>query len=81
MNTKDKSRILGTLSVPIGLFLIFIPYVLIVGNSFETSIIFWFIIAPVSIIFFPRLISKNQDHFFESLFGLMLFYGLMVFMI
>lgn len=44
-------------------------------------ILFWLILTPGLTIYLPTLISNNQDHLFESIAGLVIFYGMMVFMI
>ena len=76
-----KNRVLGTLIIPVGLFILLVPYSLIFGSKTAPILIYWFIIAPVGVIFLPMIVSKTHNHFIESLNGAVLFYGFMVFMI
>ena len=69
------------LIVPIGLAAVLVPYSLIIGWGLLSLILFWFVIIPITASILPFLISKNKNHLPESLAGLVIFYGLMVFMI
>lgn len=69
------------LIVLIGLVLVLVPFSLLVGWNLFTLLLFWFIIVPALTFCLPTLFSKDKNHLFESLTGLLLFYGLMVFMI
>lgn len=71
----------GTCIVIVGLSVVFIPFSLLVGWNIFTLFLFWFMIIPALTLYLPTLFSKEKHHLFESLAGMMLFYGLMVFMI
>ena len=74
-------KTLEILIVPMGLAAVLVPYSLIIGWGSISLIIFWFVIIPITASILPFLISKNKNHLLESLVGLVIFYGLMVFMI
>jgi hypothetical protein len=69
------------LVVPAGLAIVLVPYSLLIGRNLLTVFLFWFVITPSLAIYLPTIVSKNKNHFLESSLGLMIFYGLMVFMI
>ena len=81
MNRNVRDRLKGMLIVPAGLAIVLVPYSLLIGRNLLTVFLFWFVITPTLTIYLPTIISKNKNHFLESLLGLMIFYGLMVFMI
>lgn len=67
--------------VPVGIAAILVPFSLIIGWNLLTVLLFWFMVIPALASYLPALVSKNKDHMAESLVGLMIFYGVMVFMI
>jgi hypothetical protein len=71
----------GTLIVPIALALILVPLSLLIGWSLITLFLFWFVVIPSVAIYLPSKISKNKYHLVESLTGLVIFYGSIVFLI
>lgn len=81
MNKKLKNHIVSCLTIPIGIAAILVPYSLLVGWNLVTLFLFWFLITPILSVYIPTLISKNKNHFSESISGLLLFYSFMVFMI
>lgn len=81
MDKESKDKLKGITIVPLGLAIILVPYSLIIGWSGATLILFWFVLAPGLAIYLPTLVSGNKYHLFESITGLMLFYGIMAFMI
>jgi hypothetical protein len=81
MNIESKEKFKGILSVPVGLAIILVPFSLLIGWNLVTLILFWFVLIPAGAIYFPALVSKNKNHLVESLFGLTIFYAIMVFMI
>ena len=76
---RDKSK--GTLIVPIGLAIILVPFSMLIGWNLVTLILFWFVLTPGLTIYLPTLVSSGKKHLFESVVGLVIFYGIMVFMI
>lgn len=81
MGKQFKDHLKGTLIVPIGLSFILAPYSLLIGWNLITVFLFWLVLIPALTIYLPTKISKNKDHLLESLAGLLIFYGFMVFMI
>jgi len=81
MSTNLRDRLKGMLVVPAGLAVVLIPYSLLIGRNLLTSFLFWFVITPTLAIYSPTIVSRNKSHFFESTIGLIIFYGLMIFMI
>ena len=81
MEKKSKDRLKGTLIVPIGLAIILVPYSRLIGWNGATLILFWFVITPGLATYLPTLVSDRKNHLFESLWGLAIFYAIMVFMI
>ena len=76
-----KNLLMGTLVVPIGLAIVLVPFSILIGWNLITLILFWFVITPTLTLYLPAKISKSRDHLLESLIGLVIFYGIMVFMI
>ena len=79
-------KILGSLSVSIGLFVALTLFSLVVtwlqiGWNLFTVLLFWFLLAPAIAIHLPKYISIIQDCRFSSIAGLTLFYLVVVFMI
>jgi hypothetical protein len=81
MDKKVKYKLIGTLIVPIGLAIVFIPYSIFVGWNLFTLILFWFVFTPLLAAFLPTLFLKIGNHFIESILGLIIFYAIMVFLI
>lgn len=81
MIKEFHNRLKGALIVPLGLFLVLIPFSMLVGWNLLSAILFWLIIMPAVTIYLPLLISKNKNHLWESLIGMTIFYAIMVFMI
>jgi hypothetical protein len=71
----------GTLIVLMGLVFVFVPFSLLVGWNIFTLFFFWFMTVPALTLYLPAIISRNKNHLLESLTGMIIFYGLMVFMI
>ncbi len=76
-----KERLKGTLIVPIALAAVLIPFSMLIGWNLLTAILFWFFIVPAIALYLPNKVSRNKRHLPETLSGLLIFYGLMVFMI
>ena len=81
MDKESKDKLKGTMIVPVGLAIILIPFSMLIGWNLMTLILFWFVLTPGLTIYLPTLVSSNKKHLFESLVGLIIFYGLMAFMI
>jgi len=81
MGKDATDKLKGTLIVPAGLTIVLVPFSLLIGWNLLTLILFWFVITPSLTIYLPTAVSKNKSHFFESSLGLLIFYGLLVFMI
>lgn len=81
MNKKSKDKLVGTVIVPCGLAVILVPFSLLIGWNLLTLILFWFLIVPMLSIYLPSIISGNNNHLFESIVGVLIFYAIMVFMI
>ena len=83
MKTKltIPALVLATLAMPLGIFLILVPYSLLLGWSLLTSVLFWFILVPTLTFYLPMIFLKKGLHVTSSLAGLVLFYGFMIFMI
>ncbi len=76
-----KDQLKGTLIVPICLGIILVPFSMLIGWNLMSLFLFWFVLIPTFTLYLPTRISKNKSHVVESLVGLMIFYGIMVFMI
>src|SRR5687768_11346846 len=81
MDKESKDKLKGTLIVPVGLAIILVPFSLLIGWNLITLILFWFVLTPGLTLYLPTLVSDNKSHLFESVVGLIIFYGMMVFMI
>jgi hypothetical protein len=81
MDKESKDKLKGTMIVPVGLAIILVPFSLLIGWNLVTLILFWFVLTPGLTIYLPTLVSSKKNHLFESFTGLVIFYGLMVFMI
>ena len=81
MDKSSKDKLKGTMIVPVGLAIVLVPFSLLIGWNLVTLILFWFVLTPGLTIFLPTLVSSNRKRLLESLIGLMIFYGIMVFMI
>lgn len=75
------TKLLPTLSVPIGIALVLIPFSLLIGWNIVTVLIFWFILTPVITVYLPRLVSKRKNMLAESIAGILISYAIMFFMI
>lgn len=73
--------LLATLIIPVGLFLILIPFSVLFGQNLIVVLLFWFILVPAISISLPFLVLKRAAHLVQSLIGLILFYLFMVWMI
>ncbi len=80
MGTKSRT-IRGVLIIAIMLFIALVPFSFLVGWNLITLLLFWFILIPVISIYLPIKIFKNEDWLIQALGGLVLFYGVMVFLI
>lgn len=81
MSKEPKDKLKGTLVVPLGLAITLVPFSILIGWNLLTLILFWFVLTPGLSIYLPAMLSNNRNHLFESLVGLIIFYGIMVFMI
>jgi len=81
MDMESKDKLKGILIVPIGLAVVLVPFSILIGWNLITLTLFWFLLIPVLSIYLPAIISNSKNHLFESLAGLIIFYGIMVFMI
>lgn len=81
MDKAIKNKLNGTMIVPVGLAIVLVPYSLLLGWNGATLILFWLVLTPGLTVYLPKLVSTNTRHLFESIAGMILFYGLMVFMI
>lgn len=81
MNKQLKDKIKGVLIVPLGISLVLVPLSMLIGWDLLTLVIFWFIITVGLAIYLPTIVSENENHMFESITGLLIFYAIMVFMI
>jgi hypothetical protein len=76
-----KNQLMGALIVPIGLAIILVPFSIFIGWNLITLFLFWFVLIPTLTLYLPTKISNNKNHLLESLLGLTIFYGIMIFMI
>ena len=81
MDNVSKNKLKGTLIVPVGLALLLVPFSMLIEWNLVTAILFWFVFTPALSVYLPTLVSDNKTHLFESVVGLVIFYGIMVFMI
>ena len=77
---ENIKQIAGIAIVPIGLAVVLVPLSLL-GWNVPTLILFWFVLTPLLVIYLPALVTMRRSSVFEPLTGLVLFYGVMVFMI
>jgi len=75
------NKLKATIIVPVALAAILVPFSLFIGWSVFTLIIFWMVLVPVLSIILPAKLSRNRNNFYQSIFGLLIFYGLMILMI
>lgn len=71
----------GILLVLLGLSIVFVPFSLLVGWNLFSLFLFWFIVIPTLTFYLPAKILKGANHLRESIGGLIIFYGIIVFMI
>ena len=76
-----KNHVKGTMIVPMSLLILLVPFSLLLTWNLLTLILFWFALIPIVTLYLPGKALKTKNHLFESLVGLMIFYGIMVFMI
>jgi len=81
MEKKLNDKIMRILIVPVGLAIILVTFSMMIGFNLPTSFLFWFILTPAITIYLPIKVSSIKNHLPESLTGLTIFYGLMIFMI
>jgi hypothetical protein len=81
VSRKFTNKATGALAVPAGLWGILVPFSMLIGWNLITLLLFWFVLIPVLTFYLPVVLSKSSNHLPESLAGLVLFYGIMVFMI
>ena len=81
MTKGFKDRLIGTLIVPVGLAIVLVPFSLLIGWNAITLLLFWLVLTPWLAIQAPKIVSNKKNHLLESSLGLIIFYGLMVFMI
>ena len=81
MDPERKKRILATLIIPVGLAVVIVPFSLLIKWNLISALVFWFVVTPGIAIFLTIRIMGDKNHVVESLLGLVLFYGIMVFMI
>lgn len=81
MPKEFKNKLRGTLLVSLGLAMTLVPFSMLIGWNLLTLILFWFVLTPGLTIYLPATLSNNTNQLFGSLAGLILFYGMMVFMI
>lgn len=81
MEAKSINIFRGVFIVVITLFIVLIPFSFVVGWNLITLFLFWFILVPAISIYLPAKILKNEDWLIQALGGLILFYGVMAFMI
>jgi len=74
MNPATKERLKGTLLVPVGLFLVLVPFALFIGWNLITLLVFWFAVVPLLTLYLPHVVFRSQRHVYESLGGLYIFY-------
>jgi hypothetical protein len=80
-NVNIQDLLKGIFAVLIGLAIVLIPFSIFIGWNLPTLLLFWFVVIPTLTIYLPTRVSKNSSHLLESVGGLTLFYGAMVFMI
>jgi hypothetical protein len=78
---KFKNLLKGAFVLPLGLAVVLVLFSLLLGWDILTSLLFWFLLAPLISIYLPAKVSGNRNHLPESVAGLLIFYGIMVFMI
>ena len=74
-------KLLGTLLVSTGLMALLVLYSLLLGWNALSLFIFWFLLVPGLTVYLPLRFLKRKGHLFTSLSGLVIFYGVMVWMI
>lgn len=77
MENQKKNILFSLFIMPLGIFLVLMPYSLLIGWSLTSLVIFWFVIIPCLAVLIPRLILKKY-HFTHPILGLLIFYTLMV---
>ena len=81
MKKSTIDNLLGTVIVPLGIAIVLVPISKLLGWNLATLFLFWFVLIPVLSIYLPVLISSSKNRVLKSVIGLLLFYGIIVFMI
>ena len=81
MKAEFKDRLMSIVIIPACLAIALVPFSLLIGWNLASLFLFWFVLVPMLAIYLPTKISKNKNHLFESLAGLIFFYAIVVFMI
>ena len=81
MGNDLKDKLKGILIVPVALVITLVPFSILIGWNLMTLILFWLIITPALTIYLPTIISSNKSILIKSVAGLVIFYGIMVFLI
>ena len=81
MNKDTRNKLWGTLSVPVGLSIMLVPFSLLIGWNLVTLVTFWLVLTPGLAICLPMVISGKEHQMFKSIAGLLAFYALMVLLI
>ena len=74
-------KIKGIFVVPLATLIVLVPFSLLFSKVLVAVLLFWFVIVPLIAVNVPVIISSRRNHLIKSLTGLVLLYGLMVFMI
>jgi len=78
---NNWKQIVGISGTTFCLVLIMVPFSFIIGWNLISILIFWFLIVPLVSITVPYIIRANERRQFQSIIGMILFYGIMIFMI
>jgi hypothetical protein len=81
MQPRLITKLLPALSIPFALVLALTPLSYFTRGNPAVLIIFFFIITPALAEYLPKIITKRSNTLAESLGGMLIFYGFMVFMI
>ena len=81
MDVELKDKLIGTLMVPVGILILFIPFSLIIGWNLISLLLFWFVLTPLTATLLPFKVLKRKNRLIESITGLLIFYAFIVFMI
>ena len=81
MKKELTNSLKGIFAIPLGLSIVFFPFSMLVGWNLFTLFLFWFVLTPILTFYLSTKISKVPKQLFESIMGLSIFYGVIVFMI